>query len=58
MTCVEAGRLSHQAERERFRAMGRAMRAELSLSPAPALNPPLVLTARDRIGTAINQGEK
>ena len=58
MTCNEAGAIGAAKAREPFLAKARAMRDQLGLPPSPALNPPLVLTRRDRVGSAINQGEK
>lgn len=47
---AQEGALQRQArQREPILAKARALRAELHLPPAPALNPPLILTHHERV---------
>lgn len=56
MTCEEAGKLGaekrKQIEREPVLRLARQMREAMRLPPAPALNPPLLLSKADQLWRA------
>jgi hypothetical protein len=49
MTCSEAAKLGADKRREPFRAKARQICIELGQPIPPALNPPLILSAGDRL---------